>query len=439
MTAFWRQFHGDGPSRGFAPVSSRPAIDPQWRTEVGRVGYASPVIGPDNTIYIGTLDDELVAVNPNGSIRWRREIRPGHGRSIISGSPAIDNDGNIYLIATQATQSVDHRGEDGRRQLKLHSTLYSFDPNGNRRWLYHFPTTSSSGYEPGGFSFSSPKVFSDQETYIFISVRFGTVDFLLEMMVLDQAGEVVHRQEIVKYPPSPITAGSNIGDILGDIWDFISSPIDFDVSGVNSGVTPLEELFGWAEPTIAIADFSSYENRPIIVIDDGHKTLAAYRWQDRCLIKLWAKVASKHRAAASPAVFTNSTIAQGQKDGTVALYNLINGQELAKPWFKAGKSVYSPPVSFGRQLYLVAKQEVIMLDSDLKLLQTFRTIGTSLGAPAISAKYLYVSARDGLWTFNFDLERVAKNEEFSGGVSSPAISRDGTVYSMDLNRTLWAF
>lgn len=112
MSQHGRQFRTNGPNQGFTPASTRPATEPLWITEVGQVGYATPVIGPDNTIYIGTFNDELVAVNPNGTIRWRREITPGHGRRIISASPAVDNDGNIYCVATNAAYVTDHRNSN---------------------------------------------------------------------------------------------------------------------------------------------------------------------------------------------------------------------------------------------------------------------------------------------------------------------------------------
>jgi outer membrane protein assembly factor BamB len=438
MAGFWRQFHGGPGNRGFAFVSTQPANSPKWRTEIGQVGYASPAVSLNGMVYVGTLNDELVAINPNGTIAWRREMTPGHGRSIMSGAPAIDGDGNIYIITTKAAQATDHRDENPRRRLQLNSTLHSFDPAGNRRWFFNFPSSDNPDI-PGGFTFSAPKIFTGQETFIFVPVRFAKYDFALDIMVLDQAGEVVHRRNIVDYPPSPIVGESNIDDILSDIWDFISSPIDFDVSGVDTGIKPLEEVFGWAEPTLAIADFSPHNNRPIIIIEDGAKTLAAFRFQNRRLTKLWSKTDSKFRGGTSPAAFVNGTIAVGRRDGTLALYHLRSGDEYAKPWYKAKKPIYASPVSFGRQIYFVAKQEVIMLESDGQLLQSFRTIGTSLAAPALSGSHLFVSAQDGLWTFNFDVERVAKNDDFRGGVSSPAIADDGTVYAIDLEGVLWAF
>ena len=37
----------------------------------GAISYSSPVIGTDGTIYIGSSDYYLYAVNPFGSLKWR--------------------------------------------------------------------------------------------------------------------------------------------------------------------------------------------------------------------------------------------------------------------------------------------------------------------------------------------------------------------------------
>ncbi|MES2344517.1 MAG: PQQ-binding-like beta-propeller repeat protein [Chlamydiota bacterium] len=429
----WRQFHADGRNQGFAPVRTAIAEQPKWTIEVGPVGYGSPVVGTDNTIYIGTLKGELVAVNPNGTVKWRRSLIGNHP-GVITASPAVGNDGNIYVISTVNAVVTDHRGDRVTTRRIKKSTLYCVNPAGNVLWSFPFPdNVAPSGM--GGYTLSSPKVWGDQNPFIFIPAIFVTSGFAFELLVV-QSGNLIFRTDIASYPPSPITAdGPGLGDILSGIWDFISSPVDFDTSGVGP---TLEKTFGYPEPTVAVVDYGKYADKPLILIEDSYKTLKAFRWEFPILIPLWTKT-SNPSLRSTPAVFTNGLVAVGEYNGTVSFYDLESGKELWKPWYKANQPVLSPPASFGRQVYFTADKKLIVLDANSELWKQHDLGGRCLGAVALSASFAYVSANDGLYTFSFDLQNVSKNGNVIGGVSSPAIGNDGTVYVMDLRNTLWAF
>jgi len=53
---------------------------------------SSPVIGSDGTIYVGSGDYNLYAINPDGSKKWN--FKTGDG---VDSSPTIGNDGTIYV------------------------------------------------------------------------------------------------------------------------------------------------------------------------------------------------------------------------------------------------------------------------------------------------------------------------------------------------------
>jgi outer membrane protein assembly factor BamB len=49
-----------------------------WRVELPKpTGTGSPVLGPDGTIYIGTFDGTLVAVRPDGQVKWTTAVLRG--------------------------------------------------------------------------------------------------------------------------------------------------------------------------------------------------------------------------------------------------------------------------------------------------------------------------------------------------------------------------
>jgi outer membrane protein assembly factor BamB len=51
-----------------------------------------PTIGADGTIYVGSLDNKLYAINPDGSLKW--SYTTGHD---VRSSPAIGADGTVYV------------------------------------------------------------------------------------------------------------------------------------------------------------------------------------------------------------------------------------------------------------------------------------------------------------------------------------------------------
>jgi outer membrane protein assembly factor BamB len=440
ITTRSRQYHSDGPNQGFVTIRTEEAIQPKWRVEIGPVAYASPVIGADGTIYIGTLKGDLVAVNPDGSLKWRRTLSATpnrHYAGAVTGSAAVGSDGNIYVVSTINENIRDHRNGSTQDKKVRHSSLFSVDPEGNIRWVYAFPEIVSA-YGVGAYTSSSPKVWGEGVNLrIFVPALYVSGGLAVELLVINQAGALVHKVDVSTYPPSPIVAtGPGLGDILSGIWDFISSPVDFDTSGI--GLT-LEEQVGWPEPTLAIVDYSQFANRPLILVEDNYKQVAAFRWQSPILVPLWAKVSNKVRFRTSPAVFANGLVVVGEESGLLSLYDVESGRELWKPWYNAKKPIMAPATSFGRQIYLIAGKKLVVLDYNSTPWKEAELGGKCLGAPLLSANFVYVSATDGLYTFSFDLKNHSKNGDFAGGVSSPTVSPDGTIYAMDLRENLWAF
>jgi eukaryotic-like serine/threonine-protein kinase len=53
---------------------------------------SSPAIGADGTVYVGSDDNKLYAINPDGSLKWTY-ITGDYVRS----SPAIGANGTVYV------------------------------------------------------------------------------------------------------------------------------------------------------------------------------------------------------------------------------------------------------------------------------------------------------------------------------------------------------
>ncbi|MCE5249578.1 PQQ-binding-like beta-propeller repeat protein [bacterium] len=122
-----------------ALTAGNPATDSRIRTSGSvhdAIIYSSPAIGPDGTVYIGSWDNCLYAVNPDGTTGWTYKTTAG-----ISSSPVIGPDGAIYACS-------------------FNSYVYAINREGSLRWKYVSRAPI----------FSSPAVGEDGSVY------FATTD-----------------------------------------------------------------------------------------------------------------------------------------------------------------------------------------------------------------------------------------------------------------------
>ena len=78
----------------------QPKFDPTkherflWEFQTEGSVYSSPAIGPDGTVYVGSLDKNLYAINGKSGVKlWEFET----GNQIETSSPAIGSDGTVYV------------------------------------------------------------------------------------------------------------------------------------------------------------------------------------------------------------------------------------------------------------------------------------------------------------------------------------------------------
>ena len=108
-----------------------PALQ-KWAFATGGTVYSSPTIGADGTIYFGSNDGNVYAVNPNGSQKWSFTTLGD-----VSTSPALGVDGTIYVASQDRN-------------------LYALNPGGRR--------TGNS--QPADALSSSPAIGSDGTIYV---------------------------------------------------------------------------------------------------------------------------------------------------------------------------------------------------------------------------------------------------------------------------------
>src|SRR5437899_7125726 len=106
----------------------------KWKFSTGGRIESSPAVGSRGTIYVGSMDGYLYAINPHGTLEWKIRI-PFLGSTT---SPTVWSDGTIYVGADQY--------------------IFSINPHGYVNWNL---TTNS-----GGGTYDSPAVGFDGTIYI---------------------------------------------------------------------------------------------------------------------------------------------------------------------------------------------------------------------------------------------------------------------------------
>lgn len=134
----------------------------KWSVDTGTFVVSSAAIAADGTIYFGAGDGKLRAVSPTGTVKWT--FAAGDW---IDSSPAIGPDGAIYF---------------GSRDR----SLYAVNPDGTRRWQF----------ATGGRVDSSPAIGSDGTIYV------GSADQRLYAVAPDgtKRWELITNGEILASP-----------------------------------------------------------------------------------------------------------------------------------------------------------------------------------------------------------------------------------------------
>lgn len=102
----WPMIQGNQRHTGLSPYdTSKVNGAVKWTFETGDGIESSPTIAEDGTIFFGSHDGYLYALNPDGTLKWKfKPAEPIYGEkwkhySAILSSPAIAKDGTVYIIA----------------------------------------------------------------------------------------------------------------------------------------------------------------------------------------------------------------------------------------------------------------------------------------------------------------------------------------------------
>ncbi|MEO0092210.1 MAG: PQQ-binding-like beta-propeller repeat protein [candidate division WOR-3 bacterium] len=143
----------------------------KWQYSQKSGTYSAVAIGPKKEIYLTCEDGSLIALNPDGSLKWKFSAL-----FAVYSSPAVDKNG-IYITSTDGRlYAVDFSGQE-RWQFKAGNSIYSSPAIGKDGSVYFgcddgkIYAVSSSGkllwtYQTGDEIAGSPVIDADGTIYV---------------------------------------------------------------------------------------------------------------------------------------------------------------------------------------------------------------------------------------------------------------------------------
>jgi outer membrane protein assembly factor BamB len=291
----------------------------RWSYDTGDRVYSSPAVADDGTIYVGSYDNNVHAVNPDGTSAWASPFSTGDW---VRSSPAIGADGIIYVGS-----------RDGN--------LYAINPDGTPAWASPFSTA--------GAIASSPAVAADGTIYVgsydsnlyavnpdgSLKWSFQTADWVHSSPAIGADGTVyVGSYDDYLYAIDPVTGMEDWSYYAGD-WIASSPAIGpngevyvGDRAGVLHAVDGATGDGLWSFPAGVGGIYSS----PLVGAD-GAIYFGSY---DRTVYALnadgslqWSFATGNGGVYSSPVVAASGAMYVGARDGN--LYALGSASEGAAP------------------------------------------------------------------------------------------------------------
>ena len=265
----------------------------KWEFKTGGSVFSSPVIGSDGTVYVGSSDNHLYAINRDGSLKWKFKTEDD-----VSSSPAVESDGTIYAGSKD-------------------NYLYAITPDGSLKWKF----------ETGDDVWSSPAIGPDGTVYV------GSGDNYL--YALNPDGSLKWKFKTGDWVASSSAIGADGTVYVGSIDDYLYA-VNPDGSlkwkfKTRDAVTSSPAT--GADGTVYVG---SWDNYLYAVTPDG-----SLKW----------KFKTGNDVTSSPAISSDGTIYAGSEDN---YHYALNPDGSLKWKFKTGWEIYysSPAIDSDGTVYV---------------------------------------------------------------------------------------
>ena len=427
----WERPHADGPNSGFADVDTLPAERPATVSGLGTFAPGTgPAIAADGTVYLGSMEGQLIALEADGTRKWAVNIEPGY--SIVA-PPVVDSTGGIYVVGTRhvrndQTNPVLHRWD---------SIAYRFNAKGIMNWSTVLPN----GFDGPNVS-AAPNIWKIP----------NEPDVL--MVLVDY-----HNRLTGGYDTHLIAFGTN-GGIMGDVkiktvvyqaygssdmplWCVIPPMMlgcifgaDFNPSGgdyVADPATVLPKDTVAPRPGPAIFTYEG-GGTPFILVSNQFQDLVGYTFAHHQFNEIF-RVHDESRIFLSPPMVMpdgHTVIAtSGDHQGEIRFY----GPNMNAWGPVKGPTTYAPATRmFDGRLAVVERFRRLSILSGKNLKGTIELPGESLVSAAASRTHLFVSTAGSFLTYDpATWTKLAEISWVGGGTFTPAVGPYGHVYGMASN------
>jgi PQQ-like domain len=427
-TDIWNQFGGNPAGSGFRAVQTSASMGIEWQCPLpASPGTSSPVIGLDGTIYIGTVNGWLLAIDPAaGNLKWNVQIAGYH---YTVQTPAVADDGTIYCICTSA--ATEHRIPGVRG---VPSFVISVTPDGVIRWRTPTEALPDMDGTVNGQVYGAPRILSTPQgsARVIFALRYVLVVsyeqanlgpesrgplFVRVLAIVDESGTFLLFE---RYEERILFVETHGG------------------GGLDLGPAVLEDAPG-PPPALPCADtpvvFGSLPARELwTIVTAGEKGLYQFRWDAQQSALVGApKLFSLAQPFPAPVAFPNGLLI-GLTQSDVTFVDSETFSQYLPEATKLGGTVTATVAGGLRQMYFLFRSGALfVVDSNGAVTHKFFALeGKSVAFPALSASHLHIVTTQAFTKFSLDLVfRASNNLLFDAphsGLSSPAIGPSGEIY-----------
>jgi outer membrane protein assembly factor BamB len=429
----WDRPHGSSTNAGFFDAATIPANTPlKVIQNIGTFApNASPVIGPDGTVYVGNEQGKLMAFHADGTPWWSRDI-PGQS---ISASPLLGADGSIYVVGIKPF--TDHRFNPPEHRFD--AMLHKFTVGGG--WIRQTPFPEK--YGAAGTSDIAPAApnmwKSGNAEVIMVPVIYDLPlhgGWETHLLAFSTDAQILADATVGDSVPT-VTGGSGLPDWA--VYSCLIPPFLHCIGLVNSGfqskpgapTEPVHDPVLRPVPTAAVYTYPG-GGTPHVLVADGFHNLVDYTFGGMNFNEIFRIDDGNDDGAvwATPTVTYDGHTIFTSKDGIRFAGPNMN----TVPTVKGTYTITAPTIlRDGRIVVMATDGSITVLNGEQVV--TRIPIEFSVASAAASHTHFFVSTWHHFITFDATtLQEVGRFDWPDGGLSSPAIGPQGNVYVIASNQ-----
>jgi hypothetical protein len=453
VSASWTRFHGDAANSGFVDLVTAPAGN--GSLSVPGLGTftpgAGPVIAPDGTVYVGTEQGNLIALQANGRQVWSRELPSAFAvKQSIVASPAISADGSIYVIGV-ATVREHQADKTVTRQI---SELHKFSPGGDRLWRARLPARESFGGHIGGNATAPPNIWQSSGTEAVMVLASYARDLVTRLFAVSADGVILTEMVVSDHCCETHAGSSSFCDVLPFFPGCFGVPFHLPPPTPPDPADrlPITTNFRLPTPGPAVVEVSG--GPPIVIVADQFHDVVGYSFSPTDGFIERFRAHDRARSMRSSPMLLSSghtavgTAGGGSGDGAIIFAG--PSARIPPPVTVKGMGPIVPtPTRLADARFVVVEGR--FGDSPSTAISLLRRVpvadpppfriqsrmflpGQSISPAAASRTHVFVSTAGAFHSFDAGtMTEVSRFSWVGGGTAPPAIGPAGHVYAIASN------